>query len=79
MNHQCGSEYSNFNQSKIHVQIHFSGKNLKSCVFCGRGFSRQSELRVHLGTDHSTEKLYTYLEQSLCSIFKFSHEAETDS
>ena len=56
---KCDNEYSDFNEMKIHMQIHFSSKTLKSCLICGRGFSRQSQLRVHLGTDHSTEKLCT--------------------
>ena len=64
----CGGEYSDFNASKIHVQFHCISDNQKSCRICGCGFSRQSEMHVHLATDHSTEKLYTYLEQ--CSNSK---------
>ena len=58
----CGGEYSDFNTLKIHLQFHCNSDSQKSCIICGRGFSRQSELFVHLATDHSTEKLYMYLK-----------------
>ena len=60
---KCDNEFSDFNALKIHMQIHYSNTR-KSCIICGRRFSRQSQLREHLATDHSTDKLYTYLEQS---------------
>ena len=62
---KCGHEYSDYSKLKNHLlQIHCSNENRNLCPICGRGFSRQIQLRVHLRTDHSTEKLYTYLEQS---------------
>ena len=64
----CGGEYSDFNTSKIHLQFHCNSDSQKLCRICGSGFSRPSEMHVHLATDHSTEKLYTYLEQ--CSNSK---------
>ena len=60
----CDYKFPIFNEMKIHMQIHYSNENRNFCPICGKGFNLEDRLRVHLGISHSTEKLYSYLQQS---------------
>ena len=60
----CANVYRNLNEWKIHMPIHYiKNKNQKICSVCGKGLKCYSYMRSHFGGVHSTEKLYSYLEE----------------
>lgn len=52
--HLCDKTLVDVNGLKLHIRLH-TGKNLKRCEICDRGFSKHSHLMRHMTTHNKTK------------------------